>query len=256
VEIGRIRVAACNSRKGLPRPSGAKTKAAPKERNKLMRRIIAVAGALILLATLFPASATGHVSENQYQVISARNAYAAFSMTDGCLETQVWVSSADGVYGGRPGPVTKQGLTSLDVVVYDTCQPFIGKHPPVVFEVFGQDLTSLGSMPRMTRAWVSTAYESFDEATGDPVTVSFAMTWQLDGIMEHDTSHIHVPPSDQGVANSHENDLRGAAIASGWITINGTTITLGPTDGAGLELIRGGCQVIYRPGRPSDLSCI
>ncbi len=220
-----------------------------------MHRIIAVAGALALLTALLPAAASANVPESQYRVISARNAYAAFFMTSGCYETQVWVSSSDGVYGGRPGPVNRQGLTSLDVVVYDTCQPPIGKHPPVVFEAFGQDLTPLVSSPRMDAASVSTSYETVDEASGDPVSLALTMTWQLDGEMSHDTSHIHVPPSDQGVANSHENDLRGAAIARGSVTINGTALELAPTTEAGLELIKGGCQVIVRPGQPSDLAC-
>jgi hypothetical protein len=220
-----------------------------------MRRIVAVAGALALLTALLPAAASAHVAENQYQVISARNAYAAFFMTDGCYETQVWVSSSDGVYGGRPGPVNKQGLTSLDVVVYDTCQLSVGKHPPIVFEAFGQDFTPLGTTPRMARAWVSTGFETADEVTGDPVSLAFSLDWQLDGELAHTTSHIHVPPSDQGVASSHENDLRGAAVAWGTLTLDGRTIELAQTSDAGLELVKGGCQVIVRPGLPSDLAC-
>jgi len=221
-----------------------------------MRRLIAVAGALALLTALVPAAASAHVPENQYQVISARNAYAAFFMTDGCYETQVWVSSTDAKFGGRPGRVNKQGLTSLSVIVYDTCQPTAGKHPPVVFEASGQDFTKLGTTPRMSRAWVSTSYGTTDEATGQPVSLAFDMAWQLDGELSHDTSHIHVPPSDQGVANSHENDLRGNAIAWGSVTINGVTMELPTTSDAGLELIKGGCQVIVRPGQPSDLACV
>lgn len=221
-----------------------------------MRRIIAVAGALALLTALLPAAASAAVPENQYQVISSRHAYAGFFMSDGCYETQVWVSSTDGVYGGRPGPVNKQGLTSLDVIVYDTCQPYEGKHPPVVFAVMGQDFTPLGSAPRMGSAWVSTGYEAIDEASGDPVSVSFEMTWQLLGALQHDPSHIHVPPSDQGVANSHTNFWSGAAIASGSVTLNGITMELPATTEAGLELVKGGCQVIPRPGIPTDLACV
>jgi hypothetical protein len=220
-----------------------------------MRRIIAVAGALALLTALLTTAASANVPESQYQVISARNAYAAFFMTNGCYETQVWVSSSDGVYGGRPGPVSKQGLTSLDMVVYDTCQPSVGKHPPVISEVFAQDLTRLGSSPRMQTAWVAASYDVRDEATGEPVTVAVSITWQLDGELSHDTSHIHVPPSDQGIANSHENDLRGAAVAWGSLAINDETIELVPTSEAGLELIRAGCQVIPRPGMPTELAC-
>ncbi len=221
-----------------------------------MRRLIAVAGALALLTALVPSAASAHVPENQYQVISARNAYAAFFMTDGCYETQVWVSSTDAKFGGRPGRVNKQGLTSLAVIVYDACQPNVGKHPPVVFEALGQDLTPLGTTPRMSRAWVSASYETVNEATGEPVSLAFDLAWQLDGELSHDTSHIHVPPSDQGVANSHENDLRGNAVAWGSVTIDGQTVELAPTYDAGLELIKGGCQVIVRPGLPSDLACI
>jgi hypothetical protein len=220
-----------------------------------MRRIVAAAGTLALLAALLPAVASAHVPESQYRVIAARNAYAAVFMTNGCYETQVWVSSSDGTYGGRPGPVSKQGLTSVDVIVYDTCQPAVGKHPPVVFEAFGQDLTALGTTPRMTRAWVSASYETTDEVSGEPVSLEVSIAWQLDGELSHDTSHIHVPPSDQGVANSHENDLRGAAIAWGTLSVDGQVMELMPTTEAGLELIKGGCQVIVRPGQPSDLAC-
>ncbi len=220
-----------------------------------MRRIVAVIGALALITALIPAAARASVPENQYRVIESRNASAAFFSTEGCYETQVWISSADGKFGGRPGPVGKQGLTSLDVVVYDTCGPWVGKHPPVVFEAFGQDLTVLGTTPRMDRAWVSTSYETLDEATGDPVTISFEMAWQLDGVMQHDTSHIHVAPSDQGVAMSHDNHWYGAAIASGSVSIDGVTTELAATTEATLEIVKAGCQVIPRPNQSSDLAC-
>jgi hypothetical protein len=73
-----------------------------------MPRLIAALGALALLAALPTATLAG-VPQNQYQVISSRNADAAFSFSDGgCLQTSVFVSSSRSIFGGRPGPGTSR----------------------------------------------------------------------------------------------------------------------------------------------------
>ena len=62
-------------------------------------------------AAVVPGAASAGVPEYQ-RVIKARFADAALQRTTGCVQTEIFVSSSDSVFGGRPGPVNKQGLTS------------------------------------------------------------------------------------------------------------------------------------------------
>jgi hypothetical protein len=223
-----------------------------------MRRPLALAAPLALLTALSaPALATAHVADDQYQVLSARNASAAFSSHDGCLETDVFISSTDAVFGGRPGPVNKQGLTSLAYLVYDTCQPMEGKHFPIVFGGQAQNLTPMSSTPRLDRAWVTTSFELVDEVSAAPVPVTMTVTWQLVGALSHDTSHSHVRSVGDGIVNGHDNDLLGDATGSAVVVVDGNAYAFGPSSDAHLELIKAHCQKIDSPHQRFDsLSCI
>ena len=221
-----------------------------------MRRIIAAAGALALLAALLPGVAAADVSSNQLQVLSARNASTQFSRVDGCYEMAVLVSSSDAVYGGRPGPVNKQGLTSLAITVYDTCQPLEGKHYPAVFDGMAQDFTSLESTVKLDAAWVDQTFDFYDEVSGETLSARIQVTWQLVGEMVRDTSHTHVRVAGDGIVNGHDNDLMGDAVASAVLTLNGSAMDLGSTSDAHLELIKAHCQTIVWPHAEwSDLAC-
>jgi hypothetical protein len=78
-----------------------------------------------LVAGALPALTLAAVPE-YHRVISSRHADATFATQDGCLLTEVSLGSTDATYGGRPGPVNKQGLTDVSVRVSDTCQEPVG----------------------------------------------------------------------------------------------------------------------------------
>ncbi len=221
-----------------------------------MRRFFTSLGITVLIASL-PAAAAASVPTDQYQVISARNADAAFTSLDGCTETDLFVSSSDAIYGGRPGPVSKQGLTSVLLIRYDTCQPMVGKHFPTVFEGIAQTLAPLGSTPRLDRAWIGTTMPLTDDVSGATVSVRLDLGWQLVGALQHDTAHSHVRLPGDGIVNSHENDLLGDAVAGGSLVLDHETIVLGPTFDAHLQLIKAGCQKLVDPHQAFDeLACL
>jgi hypothetical protein len=222
-----------------------------------MRRPFSLVGSLALLAVLLPGPALASVPDDQYQVLSARNASAAFRSIDGCLQTEVFVSSSDAVYGGRPGAVNKQGLTSLSVIVYDTCHPPEGKHFPMVFNGLAQDFVALASTSRLENAWVNTSFEMADEVSGRVVNARISLRWTLVGYMTHDTVHSHVRVPGDGIVNSHDNDLIGSAEASGTIVLAGVQRELRPSLDAQLELIKADCQKIVSPHQEFDsISCL
>lgn len=222
-----------------------------------MPRLIPALGAFALLSAL-PTVAFAGVPQSQYQVISSRNADAVFSLSGGgCLQTSVFVSSSRSVFGGRPGPVNKQGLTGVLLLVEDTCQPREGKHFPAVVSLQAQDMIPLVSTARMDRASVKATFQTTDEVSGDPISVTLDLSWMLDGTMQHDPSHAHYRLPGAGVVNGHENDKLGDATAWGSVTVGSTVIALPVTTDAHLQLIRGGCQVIVWPHATSDeLDCI
>jgi hypothetical protein len=222
-----------------------------------MPRPIAALGALALLSAL-PTVAFASVPQSQYQVISSRTADAAFSLSDGgCLQTSVFVSSSQSIFGGRPGPVNKQGLSGVLLVVEDTCQPREGKHFPAVLSLQAQDMIPLVTTARMDRASANAIFQTTDEVSGDPISVTLDLTWMLDGTMQHDPSHAHHRRPGAGVVNGHENDKLGNATAWGSVTVGSAVIALPATSDAHLQLIRGGCQVIVWPHATSDeLDCI
>ncbi len=222
-----------------------------------MRRFLSPLGIIVLLVGALPATAAARVPTDQYQVISARNADAAFSSLDGCIETDAFISSSDATYGGRPGPVNKQGLTSILLIRYDTCQPMVGKHFPTVFEGIGQTFDPLVSSARLDRASISATMPLTDDVSGTTTSLQLDLSWQLVGALQHDTAHSHVRLPGDGIVNSHENDLLGDAVAGGSLILGSETIVLGPSLDAHLQLIKAGCQKLVDPHQAFDeLACL
>jgi hypothetical protein len=214
-------------------------------------------GFIVVLIGALPATAAASVPTDQYQVISARSADAAFSSLEGCIETDLFVSSSDATYGGRPGSVNKQGLTSVFLGRYDTCQPMVGKHFPAVFEGIAQTFDPLVSTSRLDRASISASMPMTDDVSGAIVSLQVDASWELVGTLQHDTSHSHVRLPGDGIVNSHENDLLGGAVAAGSVLVGGETIVLEPSLDAHLQLIKAGCQKIVSPHQQFDeLACL
>jgi hypothetical protein len=222
-------------------------------RPSLHRRILFSTCMAAILLTL-PLTALGAVPEYQ-RVISSRHADAAVASQDGCLLTEVFLGSTDAVFGGRPGPVNKQGLTDVSMRVSDTCQEPVGKGFPVVAMWQGQTLDPLHSTARLTAAWIDVVMPVTDDVSGRTVPAHLVVRWTADGAFDHDPGHLHVRFAHVGVVNSHYNNWLRPAIAAGSLEIDGLTMTIGPTTEAHLSLVKYGCQTIIHPGSGGDLDC-
>jgi hypothetical protein len=221
--------------------------------NRRRHQLAAPLIAAVLMAAL-PALAAAAIPDYQ-RVISLRHADATFASLDGCLLSEVFLGSTDAVFGGRPGPVNKQGLTDVSLRVSDTCQPPEGKGFPVVAMWQGQTLDSLGSTSQLTAAWIDAAIPVLDDVSGGSAVAHLVMDWSAAGPFDHDPGHLHVRLPQEGTVNSHWNNWMRPAVASGRLEIDGTTLQIGPTSDAHLSLVKYGCQTIIHPGSGADLDC-
>lgn len=192
-----------------------------------------------------------------YHVIRSRVADAAFSSRRGCILTDVFVSSSENIFGGRPGRVNKQGLTSVMVVRSDACLPREGKHYPEVFRAIGQTLGPLESTARLDGASIASSMATADIVSGRDVSLRLSVSWKLVGALKRDTGHGHVRIPGMGIVNGHTNTLMGSAVAWGTLTVDGVMLSLGETNEAHLQQIKAACQVIAYPHAANpDLDCI
>lgn len=210
---------------------------------------------------------TAQAGVPDYQrVIKARSAdpTAPLVVEEECSRTEIWVNSSDNMFGGRPGRVVKQGLTSVSVTRYDTCaEPDEvtaaaggGKHGVIVFDGMGQTLDRLRTSPRLDRAWVDAVVPVLDDVSGRTVPVRVDLTWTLVGPLEKDTVHSHVRRPHEGIVVSHSQTRTGDAVVAGEVWIDEERLSFGPTPGAVLSQVKYGCQVILHPrSSGSDLSC-
>jgi len=231
-----------------------------------VRTLLRAAATGVATAALVLAPAVAGAGVPDYQrVIKARTAAptAPLVTVDGCIRTEIWVSSSDNVFGGRPGRVVKQGLTSVGVTQFDTCagtrapRSAAGGDPgEVVFDGIGQTRDRLRSTPRFDRAWIGATVAVVDDVSGTVVPVRLDLTWTLTGEFDRDTSHTHVRFPHEGVVNAHTQTLTGDALTSGDIWLGDEHLTFEASTGAILEQVKYGCQVIRHPRSPgADLSC-
>jgi hypothetical protein len=232
-----------------------------------MRRFISMLAAGFLLAAL-PATAGATVPAYN-QVIVSRSADAALVAADGCIITEIFVSASDAVYGGRPGPVNKQGLTGVGIRRTDVCTAggaslaSLGLHAAggggggvVVFDGLGSTLDALGSTSHFDEAWLRATLPVVNEVTAEEVTVTVDLEWSLVGELDRDTGHSHIPPQlFDGTVNSHWNSLMGEATVRGTVTIGTQTSTFANVEGAHLQQLKYGCQVIVHDKTNGDLDC-
>ncbi|MGI8998286.1 MAG: hypothetical protein ACR2GO_01035 [Candidatus Limnocylindria bacterium] len=233
-----------------------------------MRRSLSLLAAVLLVAGVIPATTLAAVPDYQ-RVITSRQADAALASLDGCILTEIFVSGTDAVFGGRPGPINRQGLASVLVRQNDVCAGAAslghlgvfaagGGGGTPVFDGLGQTLDRLGSTVRLDRAWLRTDIPVINEVpgAGEEVIVALDLTWSLVGELERDTGHLHVRVPGEGNVNSHQNTLMGEATVSGSVRIGEDLYSFDGVEGAHLEQVKAGCQVIAHPsaGEP-DLSC-
>jgi hypothetical protein len=231
-----------------------------------MRRLLLLAP-FILAAALPPATAAA-VPDYQ-RVITSRHADAALVSLKGCVMTEVFVSSMDGAFGGRPGPINRQGLTGVLVRQSDMCEGAAsmggigvfaagGGSGTILFDGLGQTLDPLESTIHFDRAWVRASIPMINEAVADAeeTVVTVDLVFTLVGDLERDTGHLHVAAPGEGNVNSHQNTLSGSAIVSGTVVIDGDSFSFSGAQDAHLQQVKYGCQVIARPAAEDpDLSC-
>jgi len=214
----------------------------------MLRRIGASLAALTILMAV-PSLALGG-QPSIYHTISAASGSAAFSVTDGCLQTAVWVSSTDGHWAAQPGPGNKQGLTSVAIQVTNICTRVTvaaGGGPPPLFDWMGQNFAPLSSTPRLTSAHVATSLQGVDSVSGDTLTVLIDVEWTAAGPLYSGPVHSHVRFPGEGVVNSHDNNLMRPAMATAALTIDGEAVALDPTWDASMELVKSGCMEVPWP---------
>ena len=223
-----------------------------------MLRKATVTGPLLLIALLtlaLPAGASAAPPHREH-VISARHADAAFSTLDGCLLSEVFVSSMDGMFSGSPGgPLNKQGLTSVLIIVSDTCQPPVGKGYPKVFEGLGQTLDPLVMSARGDEATINAVIPVLDEVAGAWHDVELSLTWVAISERQRDTTHSHVLERHGGVINSAANNWSADAAAFGSVLLDGVNITPSTTFSAHLSEVKQNCLVVQHPRGGADFDC-
>lgn len=216
------------------------------------RLLPALAAATILALPATASAATPAI----YHTIDGRFASAYFTSLDGCFQTDVWVSSSAATYAPQPGvrnALNKQGLTSVQVFVYDTCQPMEGKHFPIVADWLGQGSDRLVAESRMRTAYLVATLAMTDSVSGDTADVPIDLSWQATGVAHPDTArNNHMRFEGEGVANTHDNNINLAAVAWGTVLLNGVNVAPEPDAGATLEQIKSACMEIAYPHWDGD----
>lgn len=232
--------------------------------------------AWILVLTLLPlpfatpAVAGPEADPSIYHTIVSRLGSATASTLDGCHRTTVFVSSSDAMYASQPGPVNKQGLTSVLVQVTDACSagPLAGAGPaaaaggePVLYEAQGQSLAPLEADQRLGSATISTTLTTADvsgspiiDSDGNQVEIGVLVEWTGVGPLEHSTVHNHALYPGTGVVSSTSNDLRRVATAHVAVTAGPAALDTDTTD-ASLEQVKFRCVEVPRPGVDEFYPC-
>jgi len=219
----------------------------------MFQRLLPALAAVMILS--LPATASA-ATPAVYHTIDGRFAGAYFTSLDGCLQTDVWVSSSAATYGpqpGIPGGLNKQGLTSVQIFVYDTCQPMEGKHHPIVADWFAQTSDRLVAEARMRSAHFAATLPMTDSISGDTATVPIELAWLATGAAHPDTArnnHLRFP--GEGIVNTHDNNINLSAVASGTVLLGGVNVSPEPDLGATLEQIKSACMEIGDPHWDGD----
>jgi hypothetical protein len=219
-------------------------------------RLILILTTLAVLAGL-PATASARIDDWQ-RVVRARHASATFSQLDGCDLLEVYVSASDGKYVNRHGPVNKQGLLGVLVIVRDACAEYGPKGYPVIYSADGMTLDRLGSTPKFERAWVSAMLAGTD-SLDNSVELGVNLTWAPTAAFERSrvSGHGWFPLGEKHGArvNTFSHGLMAPAVAWGTLWVDGNAISLEPTHDAVLEQVRYRCAVIQHPRGGADVDC-
>jgi hypothetical protein len=220
-------------------------------------RLVGIAATLVLLLASVTPAVAGTI-EDYARVIRSRHAGATFSQVDGCIQTEVFVSAMDAVFGSRPGPVNKQGLVGVFYRQIDLCAEPGPKGFPVVFQADAQSLDRLVTSARFRTASISAVLDGTD-GDGNLVQVAIDLRWTASApLVRSRVSGNAWFPADEGHGarvHTFSAGLSAPATARGSMTVDGTHVELDATSDATLEQIRYFCQVIQHPQGGFDVDC-
>ncbi|SDB79776.1 hypothetical protein GA0111570_10145 [Raineyella antarctica] len=232
-----------------------------------MKRLFLASGVALALVPLLAPPAMA-AKPNIYHTISSTHGSAVVSRVEGCELTEVFVSSSAAMYAAQPGPVNKQGLTSVFVRVTDTCasaragaraaavRPAAAGGGAVLFSAEGQNMAPLVADSRLTKASVSDVIKGTDDQE-NPVTITLHASWTGTGPLEHTTVRTGDHYAD-GNVSAHDNNLRRDAVAEVSVTVTGegTDLSVTGTDQtAVLERVKSMCIEVPRPGVTEFYPC-
>jgi hypothetical protein len=220
-----------------------------------MSRLAVVVLVIVPVLVLAPPLAAAGQSRSYHTIVSVHG-FASVTQDDGCLRTEVYVSSSDARYAAQPGPVTTQGLTALAVRVIDTCaraRAAAGGDGLVLFDGMGMVLeTPLQARPQLGRASVTAAIPLDDDVSGRTVGADLRVRWAGAGPLSHDTGHSHVRFPLAGIVNGHGNTWQRPATAEVTVDVDGVVSLTATASDAVLERVRSGCLEIRWPHYTGD----
>lgn len=235
-----------------------------------IRGVLTLVLALLALALAPAALASPGADPSIYHTIVSRFGSATASTLEGCHRTTVFVSSSDAMYASQPGPVNKQGLTSVLVRVTDACAPgapagvgplAAGGGEPVLYEAQGQSLAPLEADQRIRSARISTTITTEDvsgspiiDSDGNQVEIALLVEWTGIGPLEHSTVQNHALFPGAGVVSSTSNDLMREATAHVVVTAGPAALDTVTAD-ALLEQVKYRCVEVARPGVDEFYPC-
>lgn len=217
-----------------------------------MSRILPASIVLLALAMVLPIPVRADTPLENHVI--SRDAYAVFTTETECTTVTVYVNSSANLFvpaHGDGGGVSKQGLTSLAIMVEDTCtaaESFSvlaggGGGGAVIADWMGQTQDSLAVRGNLNEAHLVATIPMVDQVSGDESVASVDLAWTAIGPDLVGPSHIHLRWPWTVVVNSNSNDTQRDAIASGTVMFEGANVTPSPTDGL-LSATRFHCRQI------------
>ena len=152
---------------------------------------------------------------------------------------------------GDGGGVSRQGLTSLAILVEDTCAAAGsvsvlaggGGGGAVTADWLGQTQAALVVRGNLNEARLVATIPMEDQVSGLQAVASVDLTWTATGPDLVRPSHVHLRWPQTVVLNSNSNDTMRDAIASGTVLFEGENVTPQPADGL-LSTTRFHCRQI------------
>ena len=191
------------------------------------------------LATLMQSSSVSAVENFKFRGESAN---AFFIHTDGCIETQVFVATTEGVSQTSPGPGSPVSQVILFISQVDICADQrlasaegVSTVPEADFQVD----------KKLAQATLNTTVTVTDFATDPPATydVSIDLTWTATGPLIRDNNNFHFPSRHCNIQNRLHGTSRTAE-ASGSVSDGTANLITGPSTQAFIMSANNGVLII------------